>query len=196
MGIPNLKAIKDWCTLKFQPKGEYLTEKQLSAKNYVQQKSLGGMTFGVDENGNYGYIKAGADTVTPFKGDGGLGEIENLALNETYTSSTYNTIKIGNVSDVTLEKDYKYFVLWVEKNQDHNSSQDMVTSCELQQKTTGTYQISILAKYENWKRYYGYGIWILDGAKAGEIISINAILTLSNTTSSKKQTFFRLFGIN
>lgn len=28
---------------------------------------LGGMSFGVDEDGNYGYIKAGADTVTPFK---------------------------------------------------------------------------------------------------------------------------------
>ena len=24
-------------------------------------------SFGIDENGNYGYIKAGADTVTPFK---------------------------------------------------------------------------------------------------------------------------------
>ena len=29
--------------------------------------SLGGMTFGVDEDGNYGYIKAGADSVTPFR---------------------------------------------------------------------------------------------------------------------------------
>ena len=28
--------------------------------------SLGGLQFGVDENGNYGYIKAGADSVTPF----------------------------------------------------------------------------------------------------------------------------------
>ena len=28
---------------------------------------LGGIRFGVDEEGNYGYIKAGADTVTPFK---------------------------------------------------------------------------------------------------------------------------------
>ena len=29
--------------------------------------SLGGMTFGIDAAGRYGYIKAGADTVTPFK---------------------------------------------------------------------------------------------------------------------------------
>lgn len=31
--------------------------------------SLGGMKFGIDSNGNYGYIKAGADTVIPFKSD-------------------------------------------------------------------------------------------------------------------------------
>ena len=28
--------------------------------------------FGIDENGNYGYYKAGADTVTPFKSGGGI----------------------------------------------------------------------------------------------------------------------------
>ena len=27
---------------------------------------LGGLTFGIDAEGNYGYIKVGADTVTPF----------------------------------------------------------------------------------------------------------------------------------
>lgn len=29
--------------------------------------SLGGLKFGIDKYGNYGYIKAGADSVTPFK---------------------------------------------------------------------------------------------------------------------------------
>ena len=28
---------------------------------------LNGISFGIDDEGNYGYIKAGADTVTPFK---------------------------------------------------------------------------------------------------------------------------------
>ena len=32
----------------------------------ILNDSLGGLQFGIDENGNYGYIKAGADTVTPF----------------------------------------------------------------------------------------------------------------------------------
>ena len=28
---------------------------------------MGGLKFGIDSDGNYGYIKAGADSVTPFK---------------------------------------------------------------------------------------------------------------------------------
>ena len=32
-----------------------------------QNSNLGGIRFGVDEEGNYGYKKVGADTVTPFK---------------------------------------------------------------------------------------------------------------------------------
>ena len=30
------------------------------------------MSFGIDSSGNYGYIKAGADSVTPFKSGSGL----------------------------------------------------------------------------------------------------------------------------
>ena len=41
-----------------------------SALNSYLADSLGGITFGVDDNGNYGYKKAGADTVTPFKTEG------------------------------------------------------------------------------------------------------------------------------
>ena len=50
MGIPNLKAIRDWCIGKFQPKGEYLTSipsgyvtnTELSEKNYttMEEKSM------------------------------------------------------------------------------------------------------------------------------------------------------------
>ncbi len=49
--------------------------------------SLGGMTFGVDAAGRYGYIKAGADTVTPFKkNDWGTLSSENIK-EYTWTSS-------------------------------------------------------------------------------------------------------------
>lgn len=32
----------------------------------IENSNFGGLTFGIDSNGNYGYIKAGADSVTPF----------------------------------------------------------------------------------------------------------------------------------
>ncbi len=38
-----------------------------AALNHKLTDSLGGITFGVDSNGNYGYKTGGADTVTPFK---------------------------------------------------------------------------------------------------------------------------------
>ena len=41
----------------------YQTKLQLEEQN----KNMGGLRFGVDASGNYGYIKDGADTVTPFK---------------------------------------------------------------------------------------------------------------------------------
>lgn len=49
--------------------GDALENAQSEVKNVQDDLhiSLGGMTFGVDAAGRYGYIKAGADTVTPFK---------------------------------------------------------------------------------------------------------------------------------
>lgn len=41
----------------------YQTKLQLEEQN----KNMGGLRFGVDADGNCGYIKDGADTVTPFK---------------------------------------------------------------------------------------------------------------------------------
>ena len=54
--------------------------------------SLGGITFGVDADGNYGYIKAGADTVTPFKKDVALPKI-------TARTTGTNSTLILNVPD-------------------------------------------------------------------------------------------------
>ena len=46
------------------------------------------MKFGIDSDGNYGYIKAGADTVTPFKSGGNIELVPN-------TSSSYTTTEKG-----------------------------------------------------------------------------------------------------
>ena len=58
--------------------------------------SLGGLQFGVDENGNYGYIKAGADSVTPFKsGVSTAGDMVQFT-SETQTISA-DDCKIGDI---------------------------------------------------------------------------------------------------
>ncbi len=51
-----------------------------AALNHKLTDSLGGITFGVDSNGNYGYKTGGADTVTPFK--------KGLAITETMNNDT------------------------------------------------------------------------------------------------------------
>ncbi len=55
------------------------------ARNSNLADSLGGLTFGVDADGNYGYIKAGADTVTPFSSQNAY--TYNLPLGIAQTSS-------------------------------------------------------------------------------------------------------------
>lgn len=60
--------------------------------------SLGGMQFGIDENGNYGYIKDGADTVTPFN---------DKIIKTTSLSMINGSTKNINFSDViTNPSDY------------------------------------------------------------------------------------------
>lgn len=61
------------------------TQNDITDVHNELRTSLGGMTFGVDAAGRYGYIKAGADTVTPFK------------KNDWETLTTEN-IKWGNIT--------------------------------------------------------------------------------------------------
>jgi len=53
--------------------------------------------FGVDSDGNYGYIKAGADTVTPFKSN--VSTSPETYISSAYTASpdaTWNGLKVNN----------------------------------------------------------------------------------------------------
>ena len=61
---------------------------------YELNSSLGGLQFGVDENGNYGYIKAGADSVTPFKSGA---EYSNAIMISTHYHYSNNT----TITDIT-----------------------------------------------------------------------------------------------
>ncbi len=72
--------------------------------------SLGGLQFGVDENGNYGYIKAGADTVTPFKQgieyvEGGIGAPLSNATIVTFPVDSFSQIIITSGSGILNQYD-------------------------------------------------------------------------------------------
>lgn len=58
---------------------------------------LGGLKFGIDEDGNYGYYKDGADTVTPFKSQ----EIIYLGTAKSYNIS--NIVGVENIDKYTID---------------------------------------------------------------------------------------------
>lgn len=75
--------------------------------------NFGGIKFGQDENGNYGYYKVGADTVTPFKSFNGEFQIitwtmsnsaSNLSvLNLKGFSDTPNYVSVSAVNNVWMD---------------------------------------------------------------------------------------------
>ncbi len=65
---------------------------------------MGGLKFGVDANGNYGYIKAGADTVFPFKSGANIIKTlvhgQNQAQTYTFTDDCDSALVLtANVDD-------------------------------------------------------------------------------------------------
>lgn len=60
------------------------------------------MKFGIDSDGNYGYIKAGADSVTPFRSD-------YFFLNSMETSVYNATMNTGYIT-VTIPTDDCYIL--------------------------------------------------------------------------------------
>lgn len=64
--------------------------------------AFGGVSFGVDADGNYGYIKAGADTVIPFKKGG---DLQNVKIDYLGFGTNYWTIQnssaVNNYVQVT-----------------------------------------------------------------------------------------------
>ena len=55
--------------------------------------SLGGLRFGIDAEGNYGYKKVGADTVTPFKKGATIGSV---------SASTSARLGPGNTTSLSI----------------------------------------------------------------------------------------------
>ena len=82
--------------------GKVLNDK-IDALNNSFSQSLGGVTFGVDADGNYGYRKPGADTVTPFKGNMKFNVSGTFAAEEHPYNPTIEFFNNGN-SQITLNK--------------------------------------------------------------------------------------------
>lgn len=75
------------------------SENMIAGADAVKEvySSFGGLKFGKDSDGNYGYIKDGADTVTPFKSGFNGADI--------YMSGTNS----GNLSKIELASKGQYF---------------------------------------------------------------------------------------
>ena len=64
--------------------------------------NLPSFQFGIDENGNYGYIKEGADTVTPFN----KLNIKCVASNTAADDPAYNNAQIGKTYIISYYSSY------------------------------------------------------------------------------------------
>lgn len=101
-----------------QPPEYYVSQRQfengldMALVDYVP-KTKAPFSFGIDANGNYGYIKDGADTVTPFK----LGEVELLSVLTGGTGNTY-----PYELSYTFTKDYSEAIIVIFSNDTDNNS--------------------------------------------------------------------------
>lgn len=68
--------------------------------------NMGGLRFGVDADGNYGYYKDGADTVTPFK-SGGIPYIEMLATSIDLYVTGLKNIRIASSKRASVHVIYE-----------------------------------------------------------------------------------------
>ena len=62
-----------------------------------QNNNLNGFKFGIDSNGNYGYYKAGADSVTPFKKQSEIDAAYNNGYNAGYNVGKPKSIWEGYI---------------------------------------------------------------------------------------------------
>ena len=107
--------------------------------------SLGGLKFGVDSNGNYGYIKAGADTVTPFSN----GEIyfPTMRLGITGGETLYIVLDVQGCSQITIDN--------VSINATSNNNATVLSECfSIHYNTLSNVTFTEVANF-NWKSNSG-----------------------------------------
>ena len=87
----------------------YLSNEQLESDvsgtvSQVQEnkQALNGLRFGIDNNGKYGYYKAGADTVTPFRNPEGTAEASEVLANKTFSTAVLENA-VGTMANYSGE---------------------------------------------------------------------------------------------
>ena len=100
--------------------------------------------FGIDENGNYGYYKVGADTVTPFKSGGSDFDF----LIPVYKNGIWY-----NVDGISVEQKYE-----VTENEDSMTLNTTASGIVLNNNTGGSISIVVVLKepVTSIKMQYGY----------------------------------------
>lgn len=85
---PFIGTTEEWESLTTADKAKYDGKEVIITDDEIDGDSLP-FKFGIDENGNYGYYKVGADTVTPFKSDDiqHYRIVANIGPNTTVTTS-------------------------------------------------------------------------------------------------------------
>lgn len=88
---------------------DYLSNKQLetNVSGTVEQvetnkNALNGLRFGIDANGKYGYYKAGADTVTPFRNPEGIAEASEVLAGKTFSTAALENA-VGTMANYSGE---------------------------------------------------------------------------------------------
>ena len=92
-------------------------DKSLSANMGREINNKIPFKFGIDENGNYGYIKDGADSVTPFK----KLNIKLVASNTAADDPTYSNAEIGKT----------YMISYYSSYSSGNGKFTSITGCEV-----------------------------------------------------------------
>lgn len=67
-------------------------------------KTYAPFSFGVDSSGNYGYIKAGADTVTPFRNPKGTATTDQVLSGYTFANASSDEVSGSIVSQSTAAR--------------------------------------------------------------------------------------------
>ncbi|GFI02305.1 hypothetical protein IMSAGC005_01133 [Lachnospiraceae bacterium] len=196
-----LRAIKDWCTGRFQPKGDYLTEvpETYVTASSLNESYLGGIRFGRDADGNPGYYKhdeeAGADTVIPFNigSEDGIKEIDIIFGGNSSSSSNASSVSNYFGTSALTNKEYKNLLalgIYTRANSSYNTPANMlVTDQNKIAESIGQSSLSLGS-------FLMAGYQLLGRTEQGKPLRFYVNTQITNPNSNSKNLYFVLLGLN